>query len=151
MEYYGYKDFCGDMKKLLSDLDFAPDCIVAISRGGLTMAHFLGNALDLRRVYAISAISYFNRQKESLQISNIPELYDAQRVLIVDEIIDSGTSMHKICEILTGINPEIDFKTACIFYKKTAQFLPDFYVRECNSWIEFFWEVDLIKEVNEKH
>lgn len=147
MQYYGYDNFRGDMKRLLADLDFTPDCIVAISRGGLTMAHFLGNALDLRRVYAISAMSYFDRKKETLQISNIPELYDVQRVLIVDEIIDSGTSMHKICEILGAINPEIDFKTACIFHKKTATFMPDFYVRECDGWIEFFWEVDLIKEI----
>lgn len=33
------------------------------------------------------------------------------------------------------------------FYKKTALIKPDFYIKQTDMWIEFFWEVDIqIKE-----
>ncbi|TLD86751.1 phosphoribosyltransferase family protein [Helicobacter sp. MIT 05-5294] len=150
MQYYSYEMFREDMKELVDRIDFNPDAIVAISRGGLTMAHFLGIALDLRRVYTINASSFFNKVQQEIQISNIPELGGNGRVLIVDEIVDSGTSMEKVYSILSAINSNIDFKTACIFHKPTAQFKPDFIVREANDWVEFFWEVDIVKSLREE-
>ena len=86
MQYYSYEMFRLDMKELVDKIDFNPDGIVAIARGGLTMAHFLGIALDLRRIYAINATSFFNKVQQEIQISNIPELNGNQRILIVDEI-----------------------------------------------------------------
>ncbi|MCL9819414.1 phosphoribosyltransferase [Helicobacter colisuis] len=151
MQYYSYEMFKEDIKELILKIDFNPDGIVAISRGGLTMAHFLGIALDLRMVYSINAASFFNRVQQEVRISNIPELYGNQRVLIVDEIIDSGTSMIKVKNILQEINSNIDFKTASIFYKPTASFKPDFYLRETKDWVDFFWEVDIVKEIRERN
>ena len=102
-------------------------------------------------VYSINAASFFNRVQQEVRISNIPELYGNQRVLIVDEIIDSGTSMIKVKNILQEINSNIDFKTASIFYKPTASFKPDFYLRETKDWVDFFWEVDIVKEIRERN
>lgn len=150
MQYYSYEMFREDMKELVKQIDFNPDGIVAISRGGLTIAHFLGIALDLRRVYTINASSFFNKVQQEIKISNIPELEGNQRILIVDEIVDSGTSMEKVCTILKTIHPSIDFKTACIYHKPTAKFKPDYILREAKNWVEFFWEVDIIKSIQEK-
>lgn len=150
MQYYGYEMFREDIKELVSQIDFNPDAIVAISRGGLTMAHFLGIALDLRHVYTINALSFFNKVQQKIQVSNIPELNGNQRILIVDEIVDSGTSMEKVYTILKTIYSDMDFKTACIFHKPTANFKPDFIVREAKDWVEFFWEVDIVKSMREK-
>lgn len=150
MQYYSYEMFREDMKELVSQIDFNPDAIVAISRGGLTMAHFLGIALDLRRIFTINASSFFNKVQQEIQISNIPELSGNQRVLIVDEIVDSGTSMEKVHTILSTIYSHMEFKTACIFHKPTATCKPDFILREAKDWVEFFWEVDIIKSIREK-
>lgn len=149
MQYYSYEMFKEDMKNLIMQIDFNPDGIVAISRGGLTMAHFLGIALDLRRIYTINAASFFNKVQQEIQISNIPELSGNQRILIVDEIVDSGTSMEKVCTLLKTIYANMDFKSACIFCKPTAQFQPDFILRETKEWVEFFWEIDVIKSLRE--
>lgn len=147
MLYYGYEDFRDDMSYLISSLDFTPDAIVGIARGGLTMAHFLSISLDMREVYSINAVSYRDKkQDDAIKIFNIPNLGSAKNVLIVDEIIDSGKSMHKILEVLGEINPDITFKTASLFYKPTAIYLPHYKVREAPEWIDFFWEVDLLKK-----
>ncbi|PZT49073.1 nicotinate phosphoribosyltransferase [Helicobacter valdiviensis] len=150
MQYYSYEMFREDIKELLSKLDFNPDGIVAISRGGLTMAHFLSIALDIRKVYSISAVSFFNKVQQQIQISNIPEIHGAQRILIVDEIIDSGVSMEKVLRILKEIHTNIEFKTATLFHKSSASIKPDYFIREAKDWIEFFWEVDILKDVKEK-
>ncbi len=150
MRYYSYESFKTDMKTLVCKLDFNPDGIVAISRGGLTMAHFLGIALDLRKIYTINAISFVNKIQQELQVSNIPELRDNSKILIVDEIIDSGTSMERVLSILKNINPNIEFKTAVIFAKKNARIQPDYFIQEAKEWIEFFWEVDILKSLRER-
>ena len=67
MQYYSYEMFREDMKELVDKIDFNPDGIVAIARGGLTMAHFLGIALDLRRIYTINATSFFNKVQQEIQ------------------------------------------------------------------------------------
>ena len=67
MQYYSYEMFKEDIKELILKIDFNPDGIVAISRGGLTMAHFLGIALDLRMVYSINAASFFNRVQQEVR------------------------------------------------------------------------------------
>ena len=102
MRYYSYENFRDDMKILVGKLDETPDAIVAIARGGLTMGHFLGIALDIRNVFTINATLYFNKQKELLQISNIPSLEGHENVLVVDDIVDSGESMSKVCQILSA-------------------------------------------------
>ncbi|MDE5603823.1 MAG: phosphoribosyltransferase [Helicobacter sp.] len=147
MQYYSYESFKVDMQALVCKLDFNPDGIVAISRGGLTMAHFLGIALDLRKVYTINATSFVNKVQQELQVSNIPELRDSSSILIVDEIIDSGASMERVLSILTSINPNIEFKTAVIFTKKNSRVKPNYYIHETKEWIEFFWEVDIIQSL----
>ncbi len=137
MRYYSYESFKTDMKTLVCKLDFNLDGIVAISRGGLTMAHFLGIALDLRKIYTINAISFVNKIQQELQVSNIPELRDNSKILIVDEIIDSGTSMERVLSILKNINPNIEFKTAVIFAKKNARIQPDYFIQEAKVLMEF--------------
>lgn len=146
MQYYSYDEFREDIKRLLENIDFQPEAIVAISRGGLTIAHFLGIALDIRKVYTINVTSYTNKTKQSLEVSHIPEISGIDKILLVDEIVDSGLSMQKVFKILKEINSDLTIKTASIFYKEASCFKPDYYIREAKSWIEFFWEVDISKE-----
>ena len=50
-------------------------------------------------------------------------------------------------KILKEKFPNTEFKLATLFYKKTALIKPDFYIKQTDIWIEFFWEVDIqIKE-----
>lgn len=55
--------------------------------------------------------------------------------------------MIEVFKILIEKFPNTEFKLATLFYKKTALIKPDFYIKETDMWIEFFWEVDIqIKE-----
>ena len=53
--------------------------------------------------------------------------------------------MQEILRILKEKFPNVEFKLATLFYKKTAVLQPDYTVREATQWIDFFWEADLKK------
>lgn len=149
MKYYSYEEFLQDLKDLHNKIDCSigkPDAIIAIARGGLTMAHLLALRWDLREVYTLNAISYQGEKQGELIIKNIPTIAEGvKKVLIVDEIVDSGKSLIKVVEILKKLNVDVDFYTSAIFQKESAVFRADFSLREPESWIDFFWEKDMFE------
>lgn len=144
--YYGYDEFVEDVKVLSKEIkEYKPDTILAIARGGVTIGHFLASALDNRRLFTINSIHYDDTKKlDTFDIFNIPDLRGAEKVVVVDDIIDSGETMREILNLLKEKYPACEFKTASIFYKPTAVIEADFKLKEAKMWIEFFWEVDLV-------
>jgi xanthine phosphoribosyltransferase len=143
-KYYAYTEFQSDLKVLTQKIDISFDAIVAIARGGLSMAQMLGEYYGIREVYTINAIGYDDRKKrERLNVFNIPDLSRVHRVLIVDDIVDTGDTLSEVLNVLENAYVEIEFMTASLFYKRTAVIAPDFWVQEATEWIEFFWSEDL--------
>lgn len=143
--YYGYDLFINDTQILVDKCrDFKPEILLAVARGGLTLSHLMAQAMNIRNLYALNSIHYDGEKKlDSFNIFNIPDLSCSNKVLIIDDIIDSGETMKEILSILKEKFPNIEFKIASLFYKTTALIKPDFSVREANEWIDFFWELDV--------
>jgi len=120
---------------------------LAIARGGLTLSHAYAQEVDNRRLFAINSILYEKDQKgQSCEIFNMPSLKEAKRVLILDDIVDSGQTISEILTLLRKCFPEVEFKVASLFYKPTAIIQPDYSVHEATEWIEFFWEKDFLED-----
>jgi xanthine phosphoribosyltransferase len=99
--------------------------------------------MDTRRLFVLNSIHYDGTRKlDTLRISNIPDLSDAHRVLILDDIADSGETLVAILQRLRELYPELSFKIATLFHKPGSLVQPDFTVREATSWVDFFWEID---------
>ncbi len=148
MKYYAYEEFVHDTRKLVAlSKGFEADTLLAIARGGLTLGHAYAHAVDNRRLFAINSILYEKDKKgASCEIFNAPELKGAQKVLLLDDIVDSGQTIKEVLSLLKQCYPDIEFKIASLFYKPTAVIQPDFYVHEAKEWIEFFWEKDFLEE-----
>lgn len=142
MRKYEFIEFEADVKELSARVrDFEPEVILAIARGGLTLGHFLAMHLNNRRLFVLNSIHYDNDKKlEKLEIFNIPDLTHYLKVLIVDDMIDSGETMSAILSLLREKFPHTNFKIATIFYKSQALLKPDFTLKHADEWIEFFWE-----------
>ena len=142
--YYAYDEFREDLKELTQKIDQRFDVIMPISRGGLCMGQMLGEFYDIREVYAINTIGYDDTQKlDEVRVFNIPLLKEKQKVLIVDDIVDSGDTLVEVVKVLKEKYPQTIFETASIFYKPTASIEPTWWVKEPQGWIEFFWSEDL--------
>lgn len=143
--YYSYDLFKEDTKELVKkSKDYDPDVLLAIARGGLTLAHLMSEAMNMRNLYTLNSIHYEGELKlDTFNIFNIPDISHAKKVLIIDDIVDSGETMEEILKILKEKFPYVEFRLATLFYKKTAVLQPDYSVREATQWINFFWEEDV--------
>lgn len=142
--YYSYNEFREDLKVLTQKIDYEFDTIIAIARGGLSMAQLLGEYYNIRKVYSLNTIGYDGDKKlANTEIFNIPNLDDSQKILIVDDIVDTGDTLVLTLNKLKELYPTKEFKTASIFHKPSATIQPNFCVKEARDWIEFFWSEDL--------
>jgi len=145
VRFYSYDEFKVDVNMLAKEIKpYNPDVILAIARGGMTLGHFLAEALEMRDLYSINSIHYEETRKlDTINIFNMPDLSKAKKVVIVDDIIDSGETMIEIKKVLMKQYPDLDLKVASIYYKEKALVRPDFAAREATEWIEFFWDFQI--------
>ena len=146
MIFYSYDEFAIDAKKMAKQIkdEFDPEVILAVARGGLTLGHSLAVALNNRNLFTLNSIHYEDTNKlDTIQIFNVPDLSKYTKILLVDDIIDSGESMVEIKRELLKRYPNLDIKIATVFYKEKALLLPEFKVKEANDWVEFFWDIHI--------
>ena len=146
MYYYAYEEFVSDTKVLVNLCqDFQADVLLAIARGGLTLGHAFAMATDSRHLYAINSILYEGQERGNrCEIFNMPDLSKAKRVLILDDIVDTGKTLKEVLHELQTCYPQVEFKIASLFYKESAVIQPDFSLKKTSEWIEFFWEKDYL-------
>lgn len=121
---------------------YAPDLLLGITVGGLGPTVLLAKRLDVHDVTSISASSYSpSGEQEELRIWNHPESVRGKRVLIVDEIADSGKTLQKIVATIQAMGAA-DIRTAvlCIRSDKCT-FRPDFFAKEVDRWVTFPWDL----------
>ena len=146
MIFYSYDEFAVDAKKMAKQIkdEFDPEVILAVARGGLTLGHSLAVALNNRNLFTLNSIHYEDTNKlDTIQIFNVPDLSKYIKILLVDDIIDSGESMVEIKRELLKRYPNLDIKIATVFYKEKALLLPEFKVKEAHDWVEFFWDIHI--------
>lgn len=144
MKYYSYENFKIDTNALIKEVEGLHfDAIVAVARGGLTLSHAMAEGLGIRLVESIRTELYDKSSKrEEISLFASCELKNAARVLVVDDISDSGETLRAVMGYLRGRFEDKEFKSATLFYKKTSSYEPDFWVNEADDWIDFFWERD---------
>ena len=123
------------------------DLIIGVARGGLIPACILSHLLDNIPVCCISVSSYTCQNKKQATITHQhidPNTLSGKKVLIVDDLTDSGHTLQTIQEFYRLY--DIVAHTATIFIKPDAIFKPDFYVHSVpqEDWIIFPYEVSTV-------
>ena len=119
------------------------DYIIPIARGGWVPALIISHELDVRGVFSFGTMSYDDKSDERLTKTVIcqipsPKELKGKRVLIVDDIVDTGRTMSTVTGWLT--KHKVKYKTAALFKKKGALFVPDYYWEENKQWIQLPYE-----------
>ncbi len=126
-------------KILKSNSDF--DAVIAISRGGLIPARIISDTLGLYDLYVINSRLWgIGGMIYSEPIIKIPQTLNVEnkRVLIVDEVVDTGKTMRKAMGILKNLGAK-EIKTATLHYKTRSIIVPDFYVKKLKKWVWIFY------------
>ena len=117
--------------------NYKPTVLVGIMRGAAPIIDILSRILKLPIAYIVIQ-SYSGKGIEDKQgqlmfareISSLANDQDFNKVLLIDDLSDTGLTLNKSIEWLKNYGPTKNFinevKTACLWKKKSSVFEPDF-------------------------
>jgi len=124
---------------------FRPDAIVGIARGGLPLAGALGYALDVKTLGSLN-VEFYTGVGSTLETPVVlPPTLDRESlagksILLVDDVADSGRTLHLVVELLRAGGGEV--RTVCLYSKPGSFETPDYVWRTTPHWILFPWSAD---------
>jgi len=143
--HLGWEDVQSLAEKLalkIAKSAFAPDLIVAVSRGGFDPARILCDQLSIRRLASLQ-IEFYSGVKNRLGPPKIVFPLNADvhglRALVVDDVSDSGNSLKVAKEHVAGRGAS-EVRVATLHVKPWTAFMPDYYASEVDAWIVYPWE-----------
>lgn len=138
----------------IRSLDWEPDHIVCIGRGGMILGEALSR-LFKKTLGVIMCSSYTGademKQGELRMAEHISVLGQLKgKVLLADDLVDSGKTLGVLKGIIRQKHADVtDVKTAVIYLKTCTQFVPDYFgeIVDGKVWIimpnEYFDKVEL--------
>ena len=131
-----------DLAQLVADDGYAPEMILSIARGGLLVGGALGYALGVKNVYTMN-VEFYTGVDERLEVPRIlppaPDFVDLDdaRILIVDDVADTGHTLESVEEFCAGKVGEV--RTAVLYEKPRSLVKCDYVWRRTDLWIDFPW------------
>ncbi len=145
-----FKEYTQIVEKLAIEIhkNYKPTVLVGIMRGAAPIIDILSRVFKLPIAYIVIQ-SYSGKGIEDKQgqlmfareISSLASEKDFNRVLLIDDLSDTGLTLNKSIEWLKNYGPTKNYisevKTACLWKKKSSKFEPDFCAVKLDSdpWI----------------
>jgi len=121
---------------------FQPDLIVGVSRGGWIPGRILSDLLGNAHTANVKIEFYVGigqTSKKPVVTQPISEEIANKRVLVVDDVADTGESMFVALDHVLERHAG-DVRTITIYHKPHSKFKPDFFAETTSHWIVFPWE-----------
>lgn len=121
---------------------FEPEVVVAIARGGLLPAGAIAYGLGAKNCGAIN-MEFYTGIGTVLDAPQVlpPELdmnyLDGRRVLLVDDVADSGRTLRMAVDMLH--DKGADVRSVTIYEKPSTIIHPDYVWKATDLWIDFPW------------
>ena len=118
------------------------DQILCLARGGMRPVDVLSRVFD--KPLGIMSTSSYRAEAGTIQgrldlakYITMPKGELAGRVLLVDDLADSGVTLKAVVERLRGMPAIQELRSAVIWTKKVSAYTPDYYVEmlETSPWI----------------
>ncbi len=132
--------------RLLTQLPTDYDNILVITRGGMVPACLISEKTNIRNILVAAVMFYDGEVRQSepifLQFPQDSQIMN-QRILVVDDVWDTGTTVMAVRERLlrAGAKPDV----AVLHFKPhksrfPADHKPDFFAEETDAWIVYPWD-----------
>lgn len=122
------------------------DEIISISRGGMVVSRIISDILNLPISHiAIESYANLKQQQEPIVTQVSPREFKGEKILLVDEVSDTGKTFIRALSYLKTLPINRVF-TASPYIKPQTQHIPDFWVKNLDSWIVFPYDIRETKE-----
>lgn len=115
--------------------------VVTISRGGLVPARIVSDVIGVDDFHVVRSRFWGvgGRILEEPEISYYGGIdLKNKEVLIVDEVVDTGTTMSRIVRLVSDLGAR-KIKTAVLHYKTSSSFIPNYYVERVERWVWIYY------------
>lgn len=142
LTWSGFGDATRALSRAITRDGFAPEVVVAIARGGLLPAGAIAYGLGVKSCGALNVEFYTGIGTVLEAPALLPPDLDlgylpGKRVLLVDDVADSGRTLALAVTMLTDAGAEV--RSVCIYTKPGSVASPDFSWRGTDRWIDFPW------------
>ncbi len=118
------------------------DVIVGVLRGGIIPARIIADVLGVPDLETVEVKLYeragVRGRRPYIRRPLIGDI-NGRRVLVVDDISDSGLTLETIVNLLSLYGPS-SLVTATLYIKPWTKFVPDYYAASTDKWVVFPWE-----------
>jgi uncharacterized protein len=121
---------------------YQPDVVIAVARGGLTVAGALAYALGVKNCGAMN-VEFYTGIDERLDVPVVlPPTLDlvdvaGLRILVADDVADTGHTLRLVREVL--VQHVAEARTAVLYRKPRSVVVPDYSWSETDRWVVFPW------------
>ncbi|MEM2954533.1 MAG: phosphoribosyltransferase [Candidatus Nanoarchaeia archaeon] len=131
-------------KILASKIDYKPDIIIALARGGLVPARLLCDLLLIKDVLTLKVNHWgitANKDKSANISYSASHNLNEKKVLIIDDITDTGESLKVAINFVKQNMKPLELKTATLCHISHSCIKPDFYAKEilAEKWTWIIW------------
>ena len=143
VSYDEYHNLCEKLAIKIHQSGWEFDTILCLARGGMRPGDILSRIFD--KPLAIMSTSSYRAEAGTVQghldiahYITTPRGEIAGRVLLVDDLADSGLTLNKVVEMLRGKYSKVtELRTAVLWTKGISKFTPDYSVEylPTNPWI----------------
>ena len=137
---------CHRLSGLIQDSRYKPNVVVAVGRGGYIPARLVCDALDIMALTSIKIEHYLSgSNKQAEAVIRYPLCVDIkdQRVLIVDDVNDSGDTLQLATEHIQAFQPQ-EVRTAVMHDKRVTRYKVDYFAKKIIKWrwIIYPWAIN---------
>lgn len=143
VSYDEYHNLCEKLAIKIHQSGWEFDTILCLARGGMRPGDILSRIFD--KPLAIMSTSSYRAEAGTVQghldiahYITTPKGEIAGKVLLVDDLADSGLTLNKVVEMLRGKYSKVtELRTAVLWTKGLSKFTPDYSVEflPTNPWI----------------
>lgn len=124
------------LSRIIKNSGYDPHMVVAIGRGGFVPARILCDYLLIKDLTTIK-VEHWGIAATPMgeAVIKFPLCADIRRkkVLLVDDITDTGETLRVSLEYLKGFEPK-EVRTAALIHKITSNLVPDYFVKRIVRW-----------------
>ena len=145
LDWTTYGTAVRELSTLVADTGYRPEMILSIARGGLFVAGSVGYALSIKNIYVMN-VEYYTGVDERLPVPVMLPPYvdfvdtDAARILIVDDVADTGHTLRLVYDFCKERVAEV--QTAVLYEKSHSLVKCDHVWKRTDQWINFPWSTE---------
>jgi hypoxanthine phosphoribosyltransferase len=131
-----------DLARQVAESGFQPDVVLAIARGGLTVAGALAYALSVKNCFAMN-VEFYTGVDERIDVPvMLPPMLDlvditGLKVLVADDVADTGMTLQLVHSV---IEKHVSEARCAVLYQKSRSVIDcEFVFRRTDGWINFPW------------